>query len=76
VANPAVIRADIPQQGRLLTFKRAVVVDTWADLNIALKARAVSVVSTGLCLLVLAATALGLAGLGLFARGRSKTKQA
>ena len=28
VANPAVIRANIPEQGRLLTFKRAVVVDT------------------------------------------------
>jgi hypothetical protein len=31
VANSAAIRANIPEQGRLLTFKRAVVVDTWAD---------------------------------------------
>jgi hypothetical protein len=73
VANPAVIRADIPQQGRLLTFKRAVVVDTWADLNIGLKARAVAVASWNLRLLVLAVTALVLAGLGLLARNMAKT---
>jgi len=74
VANPAVIRADIPQQGRLLTFKRAVVVDTWADLNIGLKARAVVVVSWNVRLLVLAITALVLAGLGLLARAVVKTQ--
>jgi len=76
VANPAVIRADIPQQGRLLTFKRAVVVDTWADLNIGLKARAVVVASPNVRLLVLAITALVLAGLGLLARGLAKTQPA
>ena len=76
MANPAVIRADIPQQGRLLTFKRAVVVDTWADLNIGLKARAVAVASWNVRLLVLAITALVLAGLGLLARAMAKTRQA
>ena len=76
VANPAVIRADIPQQGRLLTFKRAVVVDTWADLNIGLKARAVAVASWKVRLLVLAITALVLAGLGLFARSVAKRQRA
>ena len=55
VANPAVIRANIPEQGRLLTFKRAVVVDTWADLNIALHARTAAGVSWGLRAAVLAA---------------------
>src|SRR5205085_9771908 len=40
VAAPAVIRASIPQQGRLLTFRRAVQVNTWADLQIQLKAKA------------------------------------
>ncbi len=68
VANPAVIRANIPEQGRLLTFKRAVVVDTWADLNINLAARTVSAVPWSLRLAALAVTALLLAGLGLLAR--------
>ena len=47
VANPAVIRANIPEQGRLLTFKRAVVVDTEADLNIGLHARTANGVAWG-----------------------------
>ena len=68
VANPAVIRANVPEQGRLLTFKRAVVVDTWADLNINLAARTVSAVPWSLRLAALAVTALLLAGLGLLAR--------
>ncbi len=34
VSSPAAIRANIPEQGRVLTFKRAVVVDPWADLRI------------------------------------------
>ena len=72
VANPAVIRANIPEQGRLLTFKRAVVVDTWADLNIALKAHTTAAISWNLRLLVLAITALVLAGLGLLVRSLVK----
>ena len=40
VSSPAAIRASIPEQGRVLTFKRAVVVDTWADLQIHLAATA------------------------------------
>jgi hypothetical protein len=68
VANPAVIRASIPEQGRLLTFKRAVVVDTWADLNIGLHARTASVTSWNVRLLVLGITVLALALLGLLAR--------
>ena len=76
VANPAVIRASIPEQGRLLTFKRAVVVDTWADLNINLKARTTAVASWNVRLLVLAITALVLAVLGLLARIVAKTQPA
>jgi hypothetical protein len=68
VANPAVIRANIPEQGRLLTFKRAVVVDTWADLNIGLQTRSASPMSWKARVLALVATALVLAGLSLFAR--------
>jgi hypothetical protein len=73
VANPAVIRANIPEQGRLLTFKRAVVVDTWADLNIGLHARTANGVSWGIRLAVLALVALVLAGFALLARGLKKT---
>ncbi|HEV2692555.1 MAG TPA: hypothetical protein VG347_06625, partial [Verrucomicrobiae bacterium] len=68
VANPAVIRANIPEQGRLLTFKRAVVVDERADLGINLQTRTVSAVSWSLRLEVMVVTALGLAGLGWLLR--------
>ena len=68
VANPAVIRANIPEQGRLLTFKRAVVVDAWADLGINIQTRTVSAASWGLRLGVLLITALGLASLGWLSR--------
>lgn len=68
VSSPAVIRASIPEQGRLLTFKRAVVVDTWADLNIGLKASAAKAASWGVRLSVLLITALVLGGFGWFAR--------
>jgi hypothetical protein len=47
VGNPAAIRTAIPEAGRLLTFKRAVVVDTWADLQICLEATAVKAASWG-----------------------------
>jgi hypothetical protein len=40
VTAPAAIRAAIPQQGRLLSFRRTVQVDTFADLNISLQATA------------------------------------
>jgi hypothetical protein len=38
LSAPTALRASIPQQGRVLTFKRAVVVDPWADLRIELRA--------------------------------------
>jgi hypothetical protein len=38
VNNPSALRTSIPDQGRVLTFKRAVVVDPWADLKIRLVA--------------------------------------
>jgi hypothetical protein len=58
VSSPAMIRASLPEQGRLLTFKRSVVVDPWADLNIGLKAVTAPTVSWTLRLWVMAATAL------------------
>ncbi len=41
VSSPAAIRASIPEQGRVLTFKRSVAVDDWADLRIGLEATAI-----------------------------------
>ncbi|MDB6033954.1 MAG: hypothetical protein JWM16_4292, partial [Verrucomicrobiales bacterium] len=38
--SPTAIRASIPEQGRLLTFRRTVQVDTWADLSVRLEATA------------------------------------
>jgi hypothetical protein len=66
-ANPAVIRASIPEQGRLLTFKRSVVVDTWADLGIRLEARVTETISWNTRLLVLVMTALTLGAITLIA---------
>jgi hypothetical protein len=76
MANPAVIRANVPEQGRLLTFKRAVVVDTWADLNIRLEAHTSTVASWNVRLLVLTITASVLAGLGLLARSVTRSQPA
>jgi len=69
VSTPAAIRAAIPEQGRLLTFKRAVVVDTWADLKIGLQASAAKAASWATRLLILAATAIFLAAFSLLGRG-------
>jgi hypothetical protein len=40
VTAPVALRASIPQQGRLLSFRRTVQVDTFADLNLSLRATA------------------------------------
>jgi hypothetical protein len=72
-ANPAIIRAAIPEQGRLLTFKRSVVVNSDADLNLSLHARAVSGVSWGRRLALLALVALVMAGFALIARQPTRT---
>jgi hypothetical protein len=45
VTTPEAIRASVPEQGRVLTFKRAVVVDPWADLKIGIKVSAASAAS-------------------------------
>ena len=61
VSSPAVIQASIPEQGRLLTFSRAVAVDNWADLQIGLKAKAATAAPWLMRLAILAITALILA---------------
>lgn len=66
VTKPNALRATVPEQGRTLVFKRAVLVDPWADLRIALDATAALAASTGFRLLVLVGT---LALLGLLTYG-------
>jgi hypothetical protein len=70
VSSPAVIRANIPEQGRLLTFKRSVDVDREADLKIGMQATAATAASWGVKLFMLLMTALVLGGFGLFARSQ------
>jgi hypothetical protein len=60
-STPAAIRASIPEQGRLLTFKRAVVVETWADLKIGLAIKAARAASWSVRLWILAGVLLILA---------------
>jgi len=69
VSSPAVIRANIPEQGRLLTFKRSMDVNEKAELNIGLEAVAAKAASWSVRFFVLLMTALALAGFGLLARG-------
>jgi hypothetical protein len=68
VSAPAAIRASIPQQGRLLTFRRAVQVQPDADLTLGLEAKAARTASAGTRLLVLASTFLILAALAGMSR--------
>jgi hypothetical protein len=74
VAAPAVIRASIPQQGRLLTFHRAVQVDTWADLEIKLKTKANRAASIALRMIVLGGVFVGLAALAFAAKRVTKNE--
>jgi hypothetical protein len=68
VAAPAVIHASIPQQGRLLTFHRAVLVDPWADMQIRLKTKANNAASISLRIAALAAVFALFAALSFGAR--------
>ncbi len=54
VNTPAGIRASIPEQGRVLTFNRAVTVEPRADLKIGLQASVARTASVFLRLLILA----------------------
>ncbi|MSU57006.1 MAG: hypothetical protein EXS35_02285 [Pedosphaera sp.] len=64
VTTAAAIRANIPQQGRVLTFQRSVAVDKEADLHIGLEARAVQAASSGVRILILLATLVVLGAFG------------
>jgi hypothetical protein len=67
-SSPSALRANVPDQGRSLTFKRAVAVDPWADLQIHLRASAVRPASWGFRVLVVLATFTFLAVLAWAAR--------
>jgi hypothetical protein len=67
VSSAAAIRAAIPEQGRMLTFKRAVMVDYPADLRIGLEASAAKAASWGMRILILVVTAVVLGAFGSLA---------
>jgi hypothetical protein len=56
VTAPAAIRASIPEEGRVLTFKRAVAVEPWADLGIKVEASLAPEFPMGTRCLILAGT--------------------
>jgi hypothetical protein len=60
VSSPAAIRANIPEQGQVLTFKRAVVVSPRAHLEVHLSAAALKAASGGVRLLMVAGTFVAL----------------
>jgi hypothetical protein len=61
ISSPAAIRASLPEEGRVLTFRRSVAVDDWADLRIHLEAKSAPPAPPAARSLILAAT------LGVFA---------
>jgi hypothetical protein len=70
VANPAAIRAVIPEQGRLFTFTRPLEVNTWADLKLGLEATAIRPATFGFKVLVLFGALALAAVLGWLVRRR------
>jgi hypothetical protein len=69
LASPTAIRTTVPEQGRLLTFRRAVQVDTWADLRIGLEATAMLSAPSGMKFLLLVGVFTLLASVAWAARG-------
>jgi len=55
VSSPAALRANVPEQGRVLVFSRAVVVDPWAELKLQLRAVQTQPASGAVRLLIVAA---------------------
>lgn len=68
VSGASALRASIPEQGRVLTFKRAVVVDKEADLRIGIQAAATRVASGGMRATVLLATLIALLAISWVAK--------
>ena len=72
VAAPAAIRAAVPEQGRVLTFKRAVQVDQWAEMRVDLETKAVRGAPLATRFAVLFGLALVVA-VGLWASRRARS---
>ena len=68
VSSATAIRANIPEQGRVLTFKRSVAVDREADLRLALKVSAAKAASGGVRALILAVTLIAFGALAWIAK--------
>jgi hypothetical protein len=68
VNHPAGIRASIPEEGRVLTFQRAVAVDPWTDLHIGLNASMGATAPVGTRLLILTGALLAFAIFALVLR--------
>jgi hypothetical protein len=76
VTSAGAIRANIPQQGRVLTFQRSVAVDKEADLHVSLLAGAARTASWGMKILILALTGGALAVIASFARWSARGQNA
>ena len=74
VSRASALRVNLPQQGRVLTFKRAVVVDSWANLNVALHAVAHRAAPWSLRGAILGGILIVLGLLAFVARGLPKTR--
>ncbi len=71
VSSASALRANIPEQGRMLTFKRSVVVDKEADLRLGLKATSTETASWQMRAGILIATLVFLSVLSWLARSFS-----
>jgi hypothetical protein len=76
VTSAGAIRANIPEQGRVLTFQRAVAVDREADLHIGLRASAAQAASGGVRILILGLTLVVLGAFALVSRWLGSAKSA
>ncbi|HXS67827.1 MAG TPA: hypothetical protein VN761_03220, partial [Candidatus Polarisedimenticolia bacterium] len=75
VTSASALRANIPEQGRVLTFKRAVVVDKGADLRIDLEAASAEVASWRTRMEILLVTLAVLGMLAWLAKAFAMVKQ-
>jgi hypothetical protein len=75
VSSASALRANIPEEGRTLTFKRAVVVDKEADLRIGLEAASAQVASWKTRFEILFATLIVLAAVSLLAKSSLANRQ-
>jgi hypothetical protein len=64
LSAPSAIRASIPEEGRVLIFKRDVAVDLWADLRVGLQMKTAPVVSNRARWIAAGVTALGFLAFG------------